>query len=207
METPTTGEQISLAPVPQVQGEKREAGWIAPLSSRLVSIASTALILGSMSVTFALSLAAIVYSGPLAPHLSDGIRSVAMGGLAAVGVGCAVLALVPAEVGVFGYIGAIGTITTGYALFQTGNNTAVMKGRTPDQRGVMSGLLSLARNIGLITGASVMGAVFTLGSSAKDAATDNGLNIANATALTFAVAVALAGLATMLALTSGRTRR
>ena len=32
----------------------------------------------------------------------------------------------------------------------------------PDQRGVISAMLSLSRNLGLITGASVMGAVFAL---------------------------------------------
>ena len=51
-------------------------------------------------------------------------------------------------------------VTAGYALFQAANNTAVMADIGPDQRGVVSGLLNLSRNLGLITGASVMGAVF-----------------------------------------------
>ena len=38
------------------------------------------------------------------------------------------------------------------------------------QRGVVSGLLNLSRNLGLITGASVMGAVFALGSASTDIA-------------------------------------
>jgi hypothetical protein len=41
----------------------------------------------------------------------------------------------------------------------------------PDQRGVMSGMLNLSRNLGLITGASVMGAVFTLASATSDITT------------------------------------
>ena len=35
----------------------------------------------------------------------------------------------------------------------------------PDQRGGISGMLNLSRNLGLITGASVMGAVFALASA------------------------------------------
>jgi hypothetical protein len=59
-------------------------------------------------------------------------------------------------------------ITAGYALFQTANNTDVMKGIARDQRGVISGVLNLSRNLGLITGASVMGAVFAQASEAID---------------------------------------
>jgi hypothetical protein len=36
------------------------------------------------------------------------------------------------------------------------------------QRGVISGMLSLSRNLGLITGASVIGAVFALASAAAN---------------------------------------
>ena len=43
-------------------------------------------------------------------------------------------------------------VTVGYALFQTANNTAVMTNLRPDQRGVVSGLLNLSRNLGLVTG-------------------------------------------------------
>lgn len=40
-----------------------------------------------------------------------------------------------------------------------------MMSAAPDQRGLTSALLGLARNLGLITGASAMGAVFSLGSN------------------------------------------
>ncbi|MHB8474397.1 MAG: hypothetical protein ACYDC8_16415 [Gammaproteobacteria bacterium] len=41
-------------------------------------------------------------------------------------------------------------ITVGYALFQTANNTAVMTDIRLHQRGVISGMLNLSRNLGLI---------------------------------------------------------
>ena len=40
--------------------------------------------------------------------------------------------------------------------FQAANNAAVMSAATADRRGVVSSLLSLARNLGLVTGASAM---------------------------------------------------
>ena len=79
--------------------------------------------------------------------------------------------MTPARLGVSGYIGPIVVITAGYALFQAANNTAVMGGVRTDQRGVVSGLLNLSRNLGLITGAAAMGAVFTLASATTDLTT------------------------------------
>jgi hypothetical protein len=43
--------------------------------------------------------------------------------------------------------------------FQVANNTAVMTDVGQDQSGVISGMLNLSRDLGLITGASVMGVV------------------------------------------------
>lgn len=54
-------------------------------------------------------------------------------------------------------------LTPGYQLFQAANNTAALADVSKDRRGTVSGLLGLSRNIGLIAGASVMGAVFALG--------------------------------------------
>lgn len=88
-------------------------------------------------------------------------------GLVAIAAGSGSLSVIPAVFGIPGYIAPIVVITFGYALFQTANNTAVMKDVPPDRRGAISGMLNLSRNLGLITGASVMGAVFalTLGTS------------------------------------------
>src|SRR5581483_2702073 len=81
-------------------------------------------------------------------------------GLAGIALGAFAQSLMPAAFGVAGYILPIIVMTSHYALFQTANNTAIMSGVRGDQRGVISGMLSLSRNAGLITGASVMGAVF-----------------------------------------------
>jgi hypothetical protein len=51
-------------------------------------------------------------------------------------------------------------MTAGYALFQTANNAEVMGRISHEQRGIISATLNLSRNLGLVTGASLMGAVF-----------------------------------------------
>ena len=61
----------------------------------------------------------------------------------------------------------------------------------PDQRGVMSGMLNLSRNLGLITGASVMGAVFALASATIDITTARPEAVATGMRITFAVAAIL----------------
>ena len=84
-------------------------------------------------------------------------------------------------------------ITSGYALFQAANNTPVMTGIGSDSRGVVSALLNLSRNLGLVTGASLMGAIFALasGSVGSAPAVTTGMH------LTFAVGTLL-GLAALL---------
>ena len=57
-------------------------------------------------------------------------------------------------------IETVSLATAGYALFQAANNTEVMGGVGQAERGLVSGLLNLARNLGLVSGASLMGAVF-----------------------------------------------
>jgi hypothetical protein len=67
----------------------------------------------------------------------------------------------------------------------------------PDDRGLASGMLNLARNLGLITGASVMGAVFALASGPADVTAALPDDVARGTRWAFAVAALLvtAGLA------------
>src|SRR4051794_5203357 len=106
-------------------------------------------------------------TGVLAGRIADrfGAHPVTIAGLIGMAAGSSILRLLPTRFGVLGYIAPLVVITTGYALFQAANNTAVMTDSRPEQRGVISGLLNLSRNLGLITGASVMGAVFALGST------------------------------------------
>jgi EmrB/QacA subfamily drug resistance transporter len=113
-----------------------------------------------------------------------------------VGLGCMVagafaLSVLPAMFGIAGYIAAIAVLTPGYQLFQAANNTAVMRDVQADQRGVISGMLNLSRNLGLITGAAVMGALFALASGTADITTAPPEAVATGMGITFAVAAAM----------------
>ncbi|MET9520118.1 MFS transporter [Streptomyces sp. NPDC002994] len=112
-------------------------------------------------------------------------------GLIAAAAGSFLLSMTSATFGVRGYIAAIAVMTVGYAVFQTANNTAVMTDVPPDQRGVISGTLNLSRNLGLVTGASVMGAVFALSSATTDVTTAPAGAVATGMRVTFAVAAIL----------------
>lgn len=112
-------------------------------------------------------------------------------GLAAMALGASPLPFVADRWAVPGYVAPLAVITAGYALFQAANNTAVMTDIAADQRGVVSGLLNLSRNLGLVTGASVMGAVYALGSGAANAASGDPAAAAAGMRFTFAVAAAL----------------
>ena len=144
-----------------------------------------------------------VPAGRMADHF--GAPRVVVVGLIGMGAGSFILAVLPATLGISGYLAPIVVITAGYGLFQTANNTAVMTGISPDQRGVISGMLNLSRNLGRITGASVMGAVFAFASATIDITTAPPEAVARGMRITFAVAATLIVIA--LALAVGMARR
>ncbi len=168
-----------------------------------------ALGLGAAQVGLVLSVGPIAaaLTGIPAGRIADrfGQQRVTIIGLIAIAAGSVVLSLTPATRGVPGYVAPIVVITVGYALFQTANNTAVMRDVRPDQRGVTSGLLNLSRNLGLITGASVMGAVFALAAATTDITTARPGAVATGMRITFAVAAILTFAA--LAAAVGTSRR
>lgn len=134
-----------------------------------------------------------VFTGVLVGRLVDraGAALVVILGLVEMAAGSTALTILPSMFGVAGYIAAIVVLTPGYQLFQAANNTAVMKDVSPDRRGLVSGMLSLSRNIGLITGASVMGAVFAFAADTSDITTAPPGAVATGMRVTFAVAAAL----------------
>jgi MFS family permease len=167
---------------------------------------SRALGLSAASVGIALSVGPLVaaISGLPAGRATDrfGGQRTTLVGLIAVGTGAVMLALIPASIGVTGYLAAIVILTAGYAVFQTANNTTVMTGILSDQRGVVAGLLNLSRNLGLITGASLMGGVFAAASGTSDITMAGAEAVATGMRGAFAVAAMLIVLAFALAVGS-----
>ncbi|MBY5335658.1 MFS transporter [Rhizobium leguminosarum] len=145
-----------------------------------------------------------VLSGVPAGRLVDRLDAsfVVVAGLVAMAAGSIAMAVLP---GISGYIAAIAMLTPGYQLFQAANNTAVMADVHADQRGVISGMLNLSRNLGLITGASVMGAVFAFSSGTPDITAAHPEAVTSGMRMTFALAAAL--IIAALAIAAGTYRR
>jgi MFS family permease len=174
---------------------------------------SRALGLGEALVGTVMSIGPIisVLSGVPAGRVVDrlGAPLMVIVGLLEMAAGSFALSVFPAMFGVAGYIAAIAVLTPGYQLFQAANNTTVMMDIHPDGRGVVSGMLSLSRNLGLITGASVMGAVFSFASMTTDITTAHPEAVATGMRVTFAVAAALTVVAALISVGSraSSTRR
>jgi EmrB/QacA subfamily drug resistance transporter len=176
-------------------------------TNTLVStVMMTTLVVGPFYLSRALGLDAalvglVLSVGPLVAALTGvpagrlvdrfGVNRMTIVGLIGIAAGAIILSTTPARLGIFGYIAPMAVMTAGYALFQAANNTAVMADTGQDQRGVISGMLNLSRNLGLITGASMMGAVFALASAASDITTARPEAVAIGMRITFAVAAIL----------------
>ena len=158
-----------------------------------------------MSVGPAVAALAGAPAGRLVDRLGE--HRVRIGGLGLMVLGSASLPIAAAAWDVTGYAAALALITAGYAAVQTANNTAVMASAGADQRGLVSGLLNLSRNLGLITGASVMGALFQFGASSALGADADAQALAAGLRLTLLVAAALVAAAGALALLNGVVSR
>ena len=140
----------------------------------------------AMAVGPVISILSGVPSGRLVDAWGAG-RVLAIG-LALLVTGAFLLALLPNGIGVVGYVLAIIVLTPGYQLFQAANNTAALAVVARERRGTASGLLGLSRNIGLIAGASAMGAVFAFGAGTDEFARATAPAIASGMRLTFLLA-------------------
>ena len=192
------------------------------MSGLVATVMMATLIVGPFYLSGALGLdtarvGLVMSAGPLAAALTGlpagrlvdrfGARRTTLAGLVGMGAGLLALTLAPARFGAAGYIAAIVVVTTHYALFQAANNTAVMSDVRPDRRGVVSGMLSLSRNLGLITGASAMGAVFALASATRDITTAQPQAVAAGMRTTFTVAAVLVVVAVAITMASRRQWR
>jgi MFS family permease len=146
-------------------------------------------------------------TGVLAGRIVDrfGAHRMVAIGLIGMSAGLVALAMAPGRFGVAGYIGAIVVVTTHYALFQAANNTTIMSDVRSGQRGVIAGMLGLSRNLGLITGASAMGAVFALASGTSDITAAQPAAVASGMQATFIAAALLVLVALAIAAASDPT--
>jgi EmrB/QacA subfamily drug resistance transporter len=151
------------------------------MSALVATVVMATLVVGPFYLSRALGLdparvGLLMSSGPVAAALIGwpagrlvdrfGAARTTQGGLYAMGTGALGLTLLPAPLGEAGYVLPLVLLTAGYGLFQAANNTGVMAAVAPARRGVVSAVLTLSRNLGLISGAALMAALFALGSGA-----------------------------------------
>jgi len=213
-------ESKSRAPLVQTAFLRNRAVLAGFATSVLATtVAMTTLVIGPFYLSGALGLGAAetglaMAAGPLVAALVGipagrgvdlwGARRMVILGLAAMALGSAVLSTVSTALGVWAYVVPLLVLTAGFATFQAANNTAVLATADVAQRGVVSGLLNLSRNLGLITGASAMGAVYAAGSGAIESAAADGLSVVSGTHVAFAVATGLIAVALLVAMTAQR---
>jgi MFS family permease len=191
----------------------------AVTSLLVAAIMMTTLLLAPFFLSRAVGLAAqniglVMAVGPLtaalvgvpAGWLSDriGAAPTMAAGLVGLTAGVFWMSQVPADVGVVGYALRVAIISGSYGFFQTPNNAAVMAVARADQRGVVSSLLNLSRNLGFITGASLMGTIFAgalqgSGPISVDAANASPAAVTNGMHAAFGLATGMSLVALLLA--------
>jgi MFS family permease len=120
--------------------------------------------LGPMEVGALMSISPLlsIISGLPAGRLVDrfGAQRVTLAGLTALVMGAVGMATLPLYFGIPGYVFSGLILSPGYQMFQAANNTNVIKACAIEQRGLVSGLLNLSRNLGMILGASAMAGIY-----------------------------------------------
>ena len=151
--------------------------------------------LGSGAVGLVLAVGPVLsaLSGFPAGRLVDrlGAGRVAQLGVITMAIAVALIAGFTPRFGLVAYLGGIAILTPGYQLFLAANTTLVLTKAGAAERGAISGLLGLSRNIGLIIGAAGMGALFARATGRADAALADAAQIGVAVAISFAVATGL----------------
>jgi EmrB/QacA subfamily drug resistance transporter len=205
-----------LVPLALFRDRAISVGFVT--SALVTTVAMTTLVVGPFYLARALGLASaavglVMTAGPVVAALVGvpagravdrlGARHVSVAGLASMLAGCVAMSTLPTSLGIFGYLLPLVATTGGYACFQAANNTGVISTVDPARRGLVSGLLNLSRNLGLVTGASLMGAVFAAGSRVPEIGVAPPSAIASGMNFAFAVAAALVALALALLLAPG----
>lgn len=99
---------------------------------------------------------------PVAGSLSDryGSRGISLIGLVIIVGACLSIATIKEDTSTLGYIIHLLPVGLGAGLFQSPNNSAIMGAAPHEQLGVVSGLLSLSRTFGQVTGLPLIGAIY-----------------------------------------------
>lgn len=208
-----------LVPMSLLRDKRSSAGFL--MNTLISAIMMSTLVVGPFFLAFSLKLSVVLVGlvmavGPTVAALSGvpagrlidrfGPQRVMAIGIVQIIFALLCLAYLPRYFGVGGYVAALCILTPAFQMFLTANNTAVLADAAQDQRGRLSGLLGLSRNIGLMSGASAMSSLFVFVLGTGDAAQARAEDVAHAFSMTFVVAAGLALVTLILAIYSFAVR-
>jgi EmrB/QacA subfamily drug resistance transporter len=102
-----------------------------------------------------------VIGGPVSGHLvgTRGPRGVLVGGMLALGAGVGSLALVAENAALVWLVASYLVVGVGYGVLSAPVSTVAVASMPSDQAGVAAGVASSARNVGIVLGIAVLGAI------------------------------------------------
>jgi EmrB/QacA subfamily drug resistance transporter len=102
-------------------------------------------------------------AAPLAGTLSDriGSRLLSTAGMVLVGIGLLLLSRLGPESPFGQTVGCLMVVGLGIGIFISPNTSALMGSAPPGRQGIASGVLATARNVGMVLGIGLAGAIFT----------------------------------------------
>lgn len=130
-------------------------------------------------------------AAPLSGTLSDrlGTRLVATPGMAILGVGLWLLSQLQAQSSLTHVTAGLAVVGLGAGIFVSPNNSALLGAAPADRRGIASGVLATARNVGMVVGVGLVGAILT---TAQGHSTDEAAGVVSGLRWGFLSAVGLA---------------
>ncbi|MDM7914083.1 MAG: MFS transporter, partial [Candidatus Eisenbacteria bacterium] len=131
-------------------------------------------------------------AAPLSGTLSDriGTRGPATFGMAVLATGLYLLSRLGPDAGVSSIVGSLAVVGLGTGLFISPNNSALMGSAPRHRQGIASAILATARNVGMVLGIGVGGAIFTTVLGPHE--TTEGSALYRTTAIAFRVSMAIA---------------
>lgn len=122
-----------------------------------LSLAQTGFMMASSPICVAIA------SFIMSRNLTDkNTRLIVISGVTLLTLGTSCLTNFNSSFGVIGYFCCLAITAVGYGTFTSSNNTQMMKLAPSLQRGQISGLLNLSRNLGLLSGVTLMSTLFEL---------------------------------------------
>ena len=116
-----------------------------------------------MGLTLAAVPLTVMVIAPISGSLSDriGSRALSSTGLAVLSIGLLLISRLGADPESSAVVFSLVVVGLGSAIFQSPNNSSIMGSVPPNMLGVAAGMTATMRNLGMITGLAVSGAVYT----------------------------------------------